>query len=315
MGGSASLRFRALPSALAFALAIAGAMPGCSGDRERKNIALLSDLETRLEEYGARAQGTLAVSFRDLRNLDAVALRRDEPLPAGPAGSLYVLIEAFRAMEAREIIPEETVDAEDRWPDITGNGFFRVSGDEGVIAGTAPPARVPFRDLVERAAGGDPFAVNAVVRRLGGPAKLEAAAGRIGEGRAKFPAYEGDPIAARVNRLPATTAADLAAALHRLWRGDLLKPDATNALRHLLERNASRRMIPRLLPPGAKVWHVSGTGTGTRSGAGLADAAVVETTTGAFALVILGDNLRDPAYAADLCGEIAALCEQHMRRR
>ena len=311
MGGNASLRFRLLP----FALAVAVVMPGCSGDRERKNLALLSDLETRLEEYGARAQGTLAVSYRDLRNLDAVHLRRDETLPAGPAGTLYVLIEAFRAMEAREILPEETVDAEDRWPDLTGRGTFRVAEGAGVIAGTAPPARVSFRELVERAAGGDSAAGNAIVRRLGGPAKMEEAARRIGEGRARFPAYEGDPLAARVDRLPATSSADLAAALQRLWRGDLLKPDATKALLGLLERNASRRMIPRLLPADAKVWHVSGTGSGSRSGAGLADAAVVKTTAGSFVLVILGDNLRDPAYAADLCGEIASLCEQHMRRR
>lgn len=311
MDASDSFRFR--PLLFAFALTVA--MPACSGDRERKNIALLSDLETRLEEYGARAQGTLAVSFRDLRNLDAVSLRRDEPLPAGSAGTLYVLIEAFRAMEAREVIPEETVDAEDRWPDITGRGTFRVSGEEGVIAGTAPPARASFRDLVERAAGGDVVAVNAAVRRLGGPAKLEEAARKFGEGRARFPAYEGDPLAARVNRLPSTTVADLTAVLHRLWRGNLLQPDATKALRGLLARNDARRMIPRLLPPGAKVWHVAGTGAGSKSGAGLADAAVVETPAGTFALAILGDNLRDPAYAADLCGEIAALCEQHMRRR
>jgi beta-lactamase class A len=217
-------------------------------------------------------------------------LLNPRPLRAASLIKLFVMAEAFRRagrgeldLEERVAVPEEAK--------VGGAGALE----------TSPPGTVrTWRALIEvMIVESDNTATNLVVDRLG-MAGVNALAAALGCGDTVLRRKMMDFAAADVGRENFTTAADAAAILTKLYRGECVGPAADAAMVAILLRQEDRCKLPLYLPAGTAVACKSGELTGAEH-----DAGIVYGPRGDYVLAVMGDGLADEARGREVVARLS----------
>jgi D-alanyl-D-alanine carboxypeptidase (penicillin-binding protein 5/6) len=240
-------------------------------------------------------EGEVALAVEHLPTGVRFLHRADEPMPTASLIKLPIMVEVYRqAAEGRLSLEEPlTFRAEDRTP---GSGILTPH--------FSPGASFPLRDAVRlMIAYSDNAATNLVLARIGLPATNQTME-RLGLPNTKVHAFVFRPessIAPQRSRqfgLGSTTASEMLRLLKLLDAGELVSREACQAMREHLRQCQDRRM-GRLLPPGVKVAHKTGSVAAVRTDAGL-----IEAPGGTIALCVLTRNNADQRFVDDNAAEV-----------
>ena len=139
---------------LAAALTLALASPAAAGPKED---ALWQSLRARIEQVGAKLDGVLGVSVKDLKTGATIEIHPDEPFPQASVIKLAVLYELYRQAD------EGRVDLSE----VTRPPAARVGGD-GLLQHLGPSVTMTWRDLaVMMMALSDNAVTNVIIDRVG----------------------------------------------------------------------------------------------------------------------------------------------------
>ncbi len=247
-------------------------------------------------------KGDVAVALYHLESDTLWSHRGDVPMPTASLIKLPVMVEAYRQVEAGKVDLEQRIEL--RQEDM-------VQGSGILTNHFSPGTTLSLRDAIRlMIVYSDNTATNLVVDAIGLPSTTKAM-NDLGfpETQLNAKVFRGDttisPDRSKKFGLGSTTAVDMVNLLAKLKRGELAKPQWTEAmLDHLLHCEDKAR-FPLLLPPDVKVAHKTGSVTRVRTDAGLLMAKDCT-----IALCVLTDNNADTRWTEDnaanrLCAEIA----------
>jgi D-alanyl-D-alanine carboxypeptidase (penicillin-binding protein 5/6) len=257
--------------------------------------AAAQTLSDRLLPLIAGHRGEVAVAVEHLPSGTRFVHRADEPMPTASLIKLPIMVEVYRqAAEGRVDLDERlTFREEDRTP---GSGILTPH--------FSPGATLTLRDAVRlMIAFSDNAATNLVLGRIGLSATNQTmeALGLPNTRVHAFvfrPASSIAPERSRQFGLGSTTAAEMLQLLKRLDAGELVSREACAAMREHLRQCQDRRM-GRLLPPGVKVAHKTGSVAAVRTDAGL-----IEAPSGTIALCVLTRNNEDQRFSEENAAEV-----------
>lgn len=236
---------------------------------------------------------------------ETIAVDADRRFPTASVIKAAVLVELFHQIEAGRLRRDERLALTDE-AKVGGSGVLH-----GLSAGTA----LTLLDLAHlMIAVSDNTATNMVLDRVGTrPVVDRMAALGLRETRLYRPTFRGGradvfPDEEKEFGLGSSTPREMARLMALLARGAVVSPRASEEMLAILGRQQDRDMIPRGLPGGEdapRVAHKTGTdeeklpdAAGVR-GAVRADAGVVTTRSGRYAIAIFARRVRDPRWTPD----------------
>ena len=268
--------------------------------------ALTAEIERIAAGY---PEATVAVAVRDPESGLELGLRGDRAFHAASTMKVPVMIEAFRRVEAGEMAWDDSVAVVNRFRSIVDGSPYAIEDDSDDALYAQLGARLPLRDLVERAiTTSSNLATNLLIELLSADA-VQATTERLGgDGVVVLRGVE-DILAYRAGLSNRATADGLAALMGALMDGRAVSPSADRAMLDILDDQRFNEMIPAGLPAGTRVAHKTGWITEIHH-----DAAVVYPAGGApYVLVVLTEGVADHDRSARLGAEITAAVHAALR--
>ena len=252
-------------------------------------------LESRVQPLVAAHKGKVAVAIKDLSTGETLVLQGDEPMPTASLIKVAVMVEAYRQADAGRVDLAQMIAlrAEDQ---VRGSGILTTHFSPGM--------QLSLRDAIRlMIAYSDNTATNLVLDKIGLGATA-AAMEQIGLPNTKIHAkvFRGDtsifPDRSRQFGLGSTTASEMLQLLERLHAGQLASESSTQEMLGHLRACEAKNTIPRLLPPGTKVGHKTGSVSAVRTSAGIIDAP-----RGPLIVVVLTCENEDQRWTDENAGE------------
>jgi D-alanyl-D-alanine carboxypeptidase len=226
-------------------------------------------LDSEIQPLVAAHKGRVAVAIKDLTTGETLALQGDEPMPTASLIKIAVMVEAYRQADAGKL-------------DLTGMITLRdedkVQGSGILTAHFSPGMQLSLHDAIRlMIAYSDNTATNLVLDKIGLDATA-AAMEQLGLPNTKIHAkvFRGDtslfPERSKQFGLGSTTANEMLQLLERLHAGQLASESSTQVMLEYLRACQAKNTIPKLLPPGTKVAHKTGSVSAVRTAAGIIDA-------------------------------------------
>ncbi len=257
-------------------------------------------LQQRLEPLANAHAGDVSVSVRVLDEANNVTSQwhyhGQRVMPTASLIKLPVMLEAYRQAAAGEVSLDDmlTLKAEDQVP---GSGIL----SDHFSAGLSLSLRDAIRLMIRYS---DNTATNLVVDQIGlsSTAKTMAELGWP-ETQLHSKVFRREtsiaPQRSELYGLGSTTAEDMTDLLVRLERGELVSPEACQAmLEHLLTCDDTSK-LPRDLPDGFKVAHKTGSVNRSRTAAGVVSGPGVK-----FAICVLTDKNEDTSWSDDNAAQV-----------
>lgn len=286
-------------------LAAAVAFP-LSALRPTLDDSLAARLRARIAQVAGAEVG---VAYRDLGGPDALDLGSDVQFHAASTMKLPVLIELFRQADAGRLSLDQPVLLENRFRSIVDGSPYALSpgDDSDSLVYTMVGTRVPVRELAERMiVRSSNLATNALIELVGAP-RADATARALGARGTRVLRGVEDQKAYDAGLSNVTTAADLAAMLAAVERGQAASLASCAAMKAILFRQQFNDEIPAGLPPGTPVAHKTGSITGV-----LHDAAIVYPPGRApYVLVVLTRGIPDQPVARQLIEDLSRIVWEH----
>ncbi|MDB5386667.1 MAG: dacC [Planctomycetaceae bacterium] len=241
-------------------------------------------------------QGQVAVAVKHLKTGVTFEYRATEPMPTASLIKFPVMIEAYRQVAAKKLKLEQmlTLKAEDQVP---GSGILTTHFTPGMT--------LSLRDAIQlMIAFSDNTATNLVVDQIGLPSttatmqRMNCPNTRL-NAKVFKPDSSINPEQSKLFGLGSTTAAEMVLLLEKLQRGELIDPDASDAMRRHLYACEDKEKFPADLPAGTRIAHKTGSVASVRTDAGL-----LETPSGTIALCVLTSQNKDQRWVADNAGNI-----------
>jgi D-alanyl-D-alanine carboxypeptidase (penicillin-binding protein 5/6) len=252
-------------------------------------------LAERLQPLISAHEGDVAVAVKHLKKGDSFSFKADEPMPTASLIKLPVMVEAYRQAAEGKIDLDKTVTfkEEDKTP---GSGILTTQ--------FSPGASFTLRDAIRlMIAYSDNSATNLVVAPIGLPATTEYME-KLGLPNTRLHAFVYRPntsIAPERSKkfgLGSTTANEMIRLVEMIQAKKIVTPEACEAmLDHL--RHCEDKRLSRLLPPGVKVAHKTGSVAVVRTDAGL-----IEAKSGPIAICVLTNNNKDQRWTEENAGEV-----------
>ncbi|HET7746649.1 MAG TPA: serine hydrolase [Vicinamibacteria bacterium] len=236
---------------------------------------------------------------------EAIAVLADRRFPTASVIKTAVLVELFHQLESGRLRRDRRLSLAEEVK-VGGSGVLH-----GISAGTA----LTLLDLAYlMIAVSDNTATNMLIAEVGTRAVDDRmAAMGLPQTRLYRPTFRGGkadvfPEEEREFGLGSSTPREMARLMAKIARGEAASPRASEEMLALLARQQDRDMIPRLLPSGEdgpRVAHKTGTDEeklpdqGGMRGAVRADAGVVTTKAGRYAIAIFARRVRDPRWTPD----------------
>ena len=241
-------------------------------------------------------QGETAVAVKHLRTGETFNLQADEPMPTASLIKLPIMVEAYRQAHAGQIDLAEklTLRDVDKAP---GSGILSSHFSDG--------ATFSLRDAVRlMIAYSDNTATNLVLQKISLSATNATMEG-LGLPNTKVhglvfkPASSILPERSKKFGLGSTTASEMVTLLELLERGKLVNAAACDDMLEHLRACQDKNRIPKLLPPGTKVAHKTGSVGSVRTAAG-----IIEAPSGPIALCVLTRNNEDQRWTDENTAEL-----------
>jgi beta-lactamase class A len=276
--------------------------------------SLDDSLAARLRARIAEVPGAeVGVAYRDLGSRDSLDLASDAQFHAASTMKLPVLIELFRQADAGRLSLDQPVLLENRFHSIVDGSPYALSpgDDSDSLVYTLVGTRVTLRELAERMiVRSSNLATNALIE-LVGARRADSTARMLGARGTKVLRGVEDQKAYDAGLSNVTTAADLAAMLAAIERGEAAASRSCTAMKEILFRQQFNDEIPAGLPPGTPVAHKTGSITAI-----LHDAAIVYPPgRPPYVLVVLTRGVQDQAVARQLIADISRMVWTHATGR
>jgi D-alanyl-D-alanine carboxypeptidase (penicillin-binding protein 5/6) len=254
-----------------------------------------SSLADRLTPLITAHEGDVAVSVKHLTKGDSFTYKADEPMPTASLIKLPVMVEAYRqAAEGKiDLNSMVTFKEEDKTP---GSGILSTQFSSG--------ATFTLRDAIRlMIAYSDNSATNLVVAPIGLSATTEFME-KLGLPNTRLHAFVFRPKSSIAPErstkfgLGSTTANEMIRLVEMIQAKKIVTAEACDAmLDHL--RHCEDKRLSKLLPPGVKVAHKTGSVAVVRTDAGL-----IEAKGGPIAICVLTNNNKDQRWTAENAGEV-----------
>jgi D-alanyl-D-alanine carboxypeptidase (penicillin-binding protein 5/6) len=257
--------------------------------------AAAQSLAERLQPLIAAHEGDVAVAVKHLQTGESFASKADEPMPTASLIKLPIMVEAYRqAAEGQiELADVVTYREEDK---TAGSGILSTQ--------FSPGATFTLRDAIRlMIAYSDNSATNLVLAKAGLVATNETME-KLGLPNTKVHAFVYRPMSSiapdrsRQFGLGSTTASEMIRLVELIHGKRIVTPDACDAMLDHLRKCEDKR-LSKLLPPGVKVAHKTGSVAAVRTDAGL-----IEATSGPIAICVLTRNNKDQRWTDENAGEV-----------
>lgn len=266
------------PTAVVAPTAIPTAAPVTATERY---AALRQSIDKELKGLN----GEWGIAVQDLSTGDTMLMNTDRPYPAASLYKLVLLAEAYRRIDAGTLqLDQMTTMVESDYVDS-------LMWDEELAVGDRVSLKGLLRVLIIQSSNAAAHALMRIMslQSINDPAQgfgLNDTFMPVGEIRARYSDWRAEE--------PATSVPDLLRFFGKLYRGELISPQASKAMLDLLKQQQINDRIPALLPKGTAVAHKTGNLTGV-----VADAGIIFGPRTDVMLIVLNDGAdHDPATAA-----------------
>lgn len=258
-------------------------------------LAEAQSLAERLQPLISAHEGDVAVAVKHLTKGESYAFKADEPMPTASLIKLPIMVEAYRqAAEGKiDLAGIVTFREEDKTP---GSGILSTQ--------FSPGATFTLRDAIRlMIAYSDNSATNLVLAKTGLSATSETME-QLGFPNTKVHAFVFRPMSSiapdrsRQFGLGSTTAGEMIRLVELIQGKKIVTPDACETMLDHLRKCEDKR-LSKLLPPGVKVAHKTGSVAAVRTDAGL-----IEAKSGPIAICVLTRNNKDQRWTDENAGEV-----------
>jgi serine-type D-Ala-D-Ala carboxypeptidase (penicillin-binding protein 5/6) len=257
--------------------------------------AAAQSLSERLQPLISAHEGEVAVAVKHLTTSESFNHQADEPMPTASLIKLPIMVEAYRQVSEGKFSLTDTVifRDEDKTP---GSGILSTHFSSG--------ASFTVRDAIRlMIAYSDNTATNLVLTQIGLPATGQTME-KLGLPNTKVHAFVFRPDSSLAPErskqfgLGSTTANEMIRLVEMIHAKKIVTAEACDAmLDHL--RNCQDKRLSRLLPPGVKVAHKTGSVAAVRTDAGL-----IEAKSGPIAICVLTRNNKDQRWTDENAAEV-----------
>jgi beta-lactamase class A len=285
------------------ALWLAGAC-GAAGQTgaDARATPFLGGAAQALNDLVASHHGVAGVSVMDPKTGDMFAINGDETFPSASLVKLAVMVDVYARVTEGQL---QLADP------LTFLDIDRTGGS-GVLQFMSAPMELTVWDAVFLMITlSDNTATNLLLAKLP-PRSVTERMRTIGLYHTRIfarvnadPQDSFEPDSASAYGLGVTTPNEIAALLTRLYRRELVSPEASDAMMSVLRHQFYREGLPRHLPPGVEVAHKTGTLPAARNDCGVVYAPVRD-----FVICVMTKDNADRRWTRDneaerLIGDVA----------
>jgi D-alanyl-D-alanine carboxypeptidase (penicillin-binding protein 5/6) len=265
----------------------------------KEALAAKSDamtLEKMLGPAIEQHRGDVGLAVKHLVTGESFVYQADQPMPTASLIKFPVMIATYQAVADGRVSLDDmiTLQADDQ---VGGSGVLSLH--------LSPGTKLSLRDAVQlMIVYSDNTATNLVIDKIGLPATNQCM-DPLGcpETRLNSKVFRRDTSIdldrSRKYGLGSTTAGEMIKLLERLHRREVVSDKASEAMLEHLYACEDKIKTPRLLPPGIRVAHKTGSVSATRT-----DAGIMETPAGPIAFAILTNNNEDRRWTDDNDGDL-----------
>ncbi|HVT30329.1 MAG TPA: serine hydrolase [Lacipirellulaceae bacterium] len=275
----------------AVAVICGGTQPIVAKDDNAPKKSLADVLQPLIERH----QGEVGLAVKNLKTGETYAYHADRAMPTASLIKLPVMITTYEAIEKGKLSLNEM---------ITLKKSDFVPGSGILTAHFSPGDRISLRDAIHlMIVYSDNTATNLVLDKLGLQPTNDCME-RLGCPDTKINS-EVFKRSTSINKersrqygLGSTSARDMLKLCELLYEKKLVTPErCKQMLAHMYECD-DKLKVPRLLPPGTRVAHKTGSVNASRT-----DAGIMETPAGPIAYCILTDKNKDQRWTDDNAGD------------
>jgi len=233
---------------------------------ERDTTGLLGPIESALLKRIRAHKGTVGVAVIEPATGERWGVRADETFPSASLVKVAIMAETFERVQAGDLTLEDP---------LTILNVDRTGGS-GILQHMRLPLEVTVWDAMYlMGALSDNVATNVLLHKLG-PRRVSRRMESYGLPHTRVftqvnsePEDSYLPDSSRVYGLGETTPNEMAELFRRLYRGEVVDPDASAQILWILSYQMERTGIPRHLPYEVKVSHKTGTMPANRNDCGI----------------------------------------------
>ncbi len=265
-------------------------------------------LEQVLKPLIEAHQGDAGIAVKHLKTGESYEYRADVAMPTASLIKLPVMITTYNAVDKGKLSLTEMIEV--KKADL-------VQGSGILTAHFSPGTKISLRDAIRlMIVYSDNSATNLVLDKLGLPATNELME-QLGcpDTKINSKVFMRDTSIAkdrsRKYGLGSTSARDMVKLCELLYGKKLVNEKACQKMLDNMYACDDKLKVPRLLPPGTKVAHKTGSVNASRT-----DAGIMETPSGPIAYCILTDKNKDQRWTDDnegdkFCAEVGAAIYKH----
>ena len=245
-------------------------------------------------------QGDVAVAVKNLKTGESYEYKADQPMPTASLIKLPVMIAVYDAVDKGKLSLDEVIEVK-KGDQVPGSGVL--------TSHFSPGTKISLRDAIHlMIVYSDNTATNLVLDKLGLPATNEYMAKLdCPETRINSKVFRRDTSIAKDRSekygLGSTTAHDMVKLCEQLHAKKMISEKASQQMLDHLFACDDKLKVPRMLPPGTKIAHKTGSVNTSRT-----DAGIIESPAGPIAYCILTNKNKDQRWADDNAGDL--LCSK-----
>ena len=252
-------------------------------------------------------QGEVGIAVKHLKTGESYEYKADRPMPTASLIKLPVMIATYEAVDKGKLSLTEMIELK-KDDQVPGSGIL--------TSHFSPGTKISLRDAIHlMIVYSDNTATNLVLDKLGLPPTNECME-RLGcpDTKINSKVFRRDTSIAKDRSkkygLGSTTARDMVKLCELLYDKKLVNEKACKQMLDHMYACDDKLKVPRLLPPGTKVAHKTGSVNASRT-----DAGIIDTPSGPIAYCILTDKNKDQRWTDDnegdlFCAEIGAAIYQ-----
>ncbi len=253
-------------------------------------------LEDTLQSLIKAHEGEVSLAVKNLKTGESYEFKADRPMPTASLIKLAVMITTYDAIEQGKLSLDDMIELK-KEDQVPGSGVL--------TAHFSPGTKISLRDAIHlMIVYSDNTATNLVLDKLGIPTTNEYME-KLGrhETRINSKVFRGDTSIDKDRSkefgLGCTTANDMVALCELLHDKKAVSENASKQMLDHMYACDDKLKVPRMLPPGTKVAHKTGSVNSSRT-----DAGIIESPAGPIAYCILTNKNKDQRWTDDNAGDM-----------
>ncbi len=241
-------------------------------------------------------EGEVSLAVKDLKTGEHYEFKADRPMPTASLIKLAVMITTYDAIEQGKLSLDDMIELK-KADQVPGSGIL--------TAHFSPGAKISLRDAIHlMMVYSDNTATNLVLDKLG-IAPTNEYMNKFGcpETRINSKVFRGDTSIDKERSkeygLGSTTANDMVKLCEELHDKKMVSEKASKQMLDHMYACDDKLKVPRLLPPGTKVAHKTGSVNSSRT-----DAGIIDSPAGPIAYCILTNKNKDQRWTDDNAGDL-----------